>query len=168
MRSVAAGTVGAGLSMGFNAASYAKVKDANDRVRVAVVGLRGMGWGHVQGYAGLENVEVAALCDVDESISAKRVKEMDEMGLPRPKTYYDLRRVLDDPTIDAISVATPNHWHALAGFWAAAGRQARHLGKTGNPQLFRGAAAHQGGQEIRSPDSTPRGAPDLRRATKPR
>ena len=72
MKSVAAGTVGAGLSLGFNAASYAKVKDANDRVRVAVVGLRGMGWGHVKGYAGLENVEVAALCDVDESISAKR------------------------------------------------------------------------------------------------
>ena len=54
VRSVAAGTVGAGLSLGFNAASYAKIKDANDRVRVAVVGLRGMGWGHVNGYAGLE------------------------------------------------------------------------------------------------------------------
>ena len=138
MKSVAAGTVGAGLSLGFNAASYAKVKDANDRVRVAVVGLRGMGWGHVKGYAGLENVEVAALCDVDESISAKRVKEMDEMGLPRPEVHYDLRRVLDDPNIDAISVATPNHWHALAGFWAAQAGKHATLEKPGTHNYFEG------------------------------
>ena len=138
VRSVAAGTVGAGLSLGFNAASYAKIKDANDRVRVAVVGLRGMGWGHVNGYAGLENVEVAALCDVDENISAKRVKEMEEMGLPRPATYYDLRRVLDDPTIDAISVATPNHWHALAGFWAVQAGKHATLEKPGTHNYFEG------------------------------
>jgi len=101
-------------------------KGANDRVNVAVIGIRGMGQSHIQGYQELKNVEVAALCDVDENLFAGRVKKyFTDKGLREPKLYNDMRRLFEDKSIDAVSVVTPNHWHALAGIWAIqAGNQA--------------------------------------------
>ena len=94
-------------------------KGANDRVNVAVIGIRGMGLSHIQGYQGLKNVEVAALCDVDENLFAERVKKhFIDKNLREPKLYNDMRRLFEDKAIDAVSVVTPNHWHALAGIWA--------------------------------------------------
>jgi predicted dehydrogenase len=138
MTSVAAGTVGAGLSLGFNAASYAKVKDANDRVRVAVVGLRGMGWGHVKGYAGLENVEVAALCDVDENILAQRNADLEEATGRRARTYTDIRRLLEAKDIDVVGIATPNHWHSLGGIWACQAGKDVYVEKPCSHNIFEG------------------------------
>src|SRR5712692_10435705 len=82
-----------------------RVFGANDRVRVAVCGLRGRGKDHLDAFARVPNVEIAALCDVDETVLNKRRREV--TGSPR--TVVDVRRLLDDPTIDAISIATPNH-----------------------------------------------------------
>lgn len=94
-------------------------KGANDRLNVAVIGIRGMGQAHIQGYQGLENVEVTALCDVDENLFAERVKNhFTDKNLKEPKLYKDMRRLFEDKSIDAVSVVTPNHWHALAGIWA--------------------------------------------------
>jgi predicted dehydrogenase len=94
-----------------------RVFGANDRVRVAVVGLHGQGWAHVEEYAKLKDVEVVALCDVDENVLNQRLAEMAKLGLREPQTYVDLRRVLHDSSIDAISIATPNHWHSLQAIW---------------------------------------------------
>ena len=92
---------------------------ANDRVRVAVIGIRKMGKGHISGYADLKNVEVAALCDVDENLFAERVKtRLTDKGKPSPKLYTDIRKLLENKDIDAVVIATPNHWHALAAIWA--------------------------------------------------
>jgi len=94
-------------------------KGANDRVNVAVIGIRGMGQSHIRSYQELENVEVAALCDVDENLFAGRVKKLfTDKGLRKPKLYNDMRKLFEDKSIDAVSVVTPNHWHALAGIWA--------------------------------------------------
>jgi predicted dehydrogenase len=94
-------------------------KGANDRVNVAVIGIRGMGQSHIQEYQKLNNVEVAALCDVDENLFAERVKKhFSDKGLREPKLYTDMRKLFEDKSIDAVSVVTPNHWHALAGIWA--------------------------------------------------
>ena len=94
-------------------------RGANDRVNVAVIGIRGMGQSHIQGYQGLKNVEVAALCDVDENLFAERVKKhFTDKNLREPKLHNDMRRLFEDKLIDAVSVVTPNHWHALAGIWA--------------------------------------------------
>lgn len=94
-------------------------KGANDRVNVAVIGIRGIGQSHIQGYQELENVEVAALCDVDENLFAERVKKhFTDKSLRGPKLYNDMRKLFEDKSIDAVSVVTPNHWHALAGLWA--------------------------------------------------
>jgi predicted dehydrogenase len=87
-------------------------------VRVAVVGVRGQGFTHVEEYCKLPNVEVAALCDVDENVMSERLADMDKMDLPRPKTYIDARQLMEDTSIDAVSIATPNHWHSLIAIWA--------------------------------------------------
>src|SRR5210317_1209837 len=77
---------------------------ANDRVRIGVVGIRRMGFSHIRNYSGLENVEVVALCDVDENLFAERLKWLKDNGKPKPKLYKDIRNLLDDKDIDAISV----------------------------------------------------------------
>ncbi|MGV8135793.1 MAG: Gfo/Idh/MocA family protein [Mangrovibacterium sp.] len=94
-------------------------KGANDRVNVAVIGIRGMGQNHLQAYQQLENVEVRALCDIDKNLFPERVKKhFTDKGLREPKLYQDLRKLYEDKDIDAVSVVTPNHWHALASIWA--------------------------------------------------
>jgi len=91
-----------------------RIFGANDRVRVAIVGLRGRGKDHIEAFSRLANVEIAALCDVDENVLNERRTQV--RGTPRK--VVDVRRVLDDPAIDAISIATPNHWHTLMAIWA--------------------------------------------------
>ena len=94
-------------------------KGANDRVNVAVIGIRGMGQNHLHAYQQLENVEVRALCDIDKNLFPERVKKyFTDKGLREPRLYQDLRKLYEDKDIDAVSVVTPNHWHALASIWA--------------------------------------------------
>ena len=112
---VGAASIGAPLLWG-NSAAWA---GANDRVRIAVVGINGMGQNHIKAYAKLKNVEVAALCDVDENLFPGRIDALfTKAGKPKPKTYYDIRTLLEDKDIDAIDIVTPNHWHALAAIWS--------------------------------------------------
>ncbi len=102
-----------------------RVFGANDRVRVAVVGVRGQGWNHVENYAKMPDVEIAALCDVDDSVMQKRLKDLEKMKVAKPATFVDFRKLIEDKSIDAVSVATPNHWHSLMGIWACqAGKDA--------------------------------------------
>jgi predicted dehydrogenase len=106
---------------------------------VAVVGIRGHGFGsHIKSYPLLPNVEVAALCDVDENLFPDRLKWFEQNHLRVPKTYVDIRTLLDDKSIDAISVATPNHWHALAGVWACQAGKHAHIEKPFTHNLFEG------------------------------
>jgi predicted dehydrogenase len=114
---VSSGAYLSGLSALGTLTQPARVLGANDRVRVAVVGVRGQGFGHIQGYAKVPGVEVAAVCEVDDSVLRQRLADMEKMGLPRPKTYVDYRKLLEDKSIDAVSIATPNHWHSLMAIW---------------------------------------------------
>jgi predicted dehydrogenase len=93
--------------------------DVNSRIRVAVIGVRGQGGSHVSGYTASKfNTEVAAICDVDEGVIGPRMKLVEEKQGKAPKYYKDIRKLLEDKSIDAVSIATPNHWHALAAIWA--------------------------------------------------
>src|ERR1700730_15263828 len=103
-----------------------RVFGANDRVRVAVCGLRNRGKAHLEGFSRVPNVEIAALCDVDETGLNQRRGE--GRGSPRP--VVDVRRLLEDPAIDAISIATPNHWHALMAIWACQAGKDVYVEKT--------------------------------------
>ncbi len=93
------------------------VLGANEQVRMAVCGVRGRGFDHIKQFSKLPNVQVAAICDVDENVARKRMADMEKMGLPKPKYYVDVRKLLEDKSIDAISIATPDHWHSLIGIW---------------------------------------------------
>src|ERR1035438_3302608 len=94
------------------------VLGANDRVRIAVVGLRGRGLDHIRSIHEIPNVELAAICDIDESVIAQRLDSIEKLGMPKPQTFGDVRKLLEDKSIDAISIAAPNHWHSLMGIWA--------------------------------------------------
>jgi predicted dehydrogenase len=111
------GSVGIGLSP--TILTDSGWKGANDRVNVAVIGIRGQGQSHITSYSGLKNVRVNALCDVDSNLFDGSIKNhFTDKGLPKPKIYTDLRKLYEDKDIDAVSIVTPNHWHALASIWA--------------------------------------------------
>ena len=94
-------------------------KGANDRVNVAQIGIHGFGQHHIGQYQALENVEVAALCDVDTNLFPRTIqRHFTDKDLRKPKTYQDLRDLYEDKDIDAVTITTPNHWHALAAIWA--------------------------------------------------
>lgn len=90
----------------------------NDTVRIACVGVRGQGNSHLKQYANMKNVEIAAICDIDESILNKRITETEQKTGKKPAAYWDIRKLLEDKSIDAISIATPNHSHTLQTIWA--------------------------------------------------
>jgi predicted dehydrogenase len=90
----------------------------NDTIRVACVGVHGQGRTHLRHYGKMQNVEIAAICDVDESVLNSRLDDVEKTGRKRPAAYTDLRKLLEDKSIDAISIATPNHQHTLQTVWA--------------------------------------------------
>ncbi len=95
----------------------------NETINVAVVGIRDRGGiygggGHYGNFCKIPNVRVAAVCDVDERLFPKAVSEVEELGGNKPKTVVDFRELIQDKDIDAVSIATPDHWHALMTIWA--------------------------------------------------
>lgn len=103
---------GATLGMAISARSYGQIKGANDRLRVAVIGVNGRGQAHMSAFTKLPNVAVTHLVDVDSQVLAKRAGEFAAKGNPAPKTERDYRRLLDSKAVDIVTVATPDHWHA--------------------------------------------------------
>ena len=110
----ATGTIAASSA----ASAAGSVIGANDRIRVAVLGVNGRGQSHIKGLQPLENVEVTTFVDPDLEIGRKRAGEFEQKFGHKPKVIQDMRRVFDDKDIDVVTIATPNHWHALAAIWA--------------------------------------------------
>ena len=90
----------------------------NNTVRVAVVGFNGRGKAHIDAYLKMPNVEIAALCDVDAAVLERGCQTVEKAGKKRPTTYSDFRKLLEDKSIDAVSIATPNFHHTLQTIWA--------------------------------------------------
>jgi predicted dehydrogenase len=92
----------------------------SDQVTVAVIGVKGRG-GRLSGdFAALPDANIAYLCDVDERVFGRALKAVEEKKGKRPQLVGDLRRVLDDKSVDAVIIATPDHWHAPAAILACA------------------------------------------------
>jgi predicted dehydrogenase len=94
------------------------VLGANDRVRIGVIGLRGRGNNHISSIHDTPNVELAAICDIDESVITERLGTIAKLGMPKPQVFGDVRKMLEDKSIDAVTIAAPNHWHSLMAIWA--------------------------------------------------
>jgi predicted dehydrogenase len=90
----------------------------NETINIAVIGIRGRGQSHYTNFSKIPNVNVVTLCDIDERLFPEALKNMSKLSDRKIKTEFDLRRVLEDKEIDAVSVATTDHWHALATIWA--------------------------------------------------
>src|ERR1700730_17967809 len=96
---------------------------ANEIVNVALVGGGGRGTAHVREYLTIPGARVAAVCDVNTAQTERVGQLVNKAYGSNPKYYQDLRKLYEDKDIDAVSIATPNHWHALATIWAChAGR----------------------------------------------
>ena len=96
-----------------------RVLGANDRVRIAVAGINNRGQEHLQQYLNMKDqVEVAYLVDPDSRLYSSRSKSVERRTGKTPKCVADLRKALEDKSLDAVSIASPNHWHALLAIWA--------------------------------------------------
>lgn len=116
IKNMALGSVGLAISgpvLGINAKSYKNILGANDRIRVATIGVNGRGNSMAGTFAKQKNAEVACVCDVDERAIPKAIRTiMNAKQVNTPKSEKDCRRVMEDKSIDAIYIATPDHWHA--------------------------------------------------------
>jgi len=89
-----------------------------DVIRLAVIGVNGRGMNHVTAYAGRKDAAVVAICDADQKTFERARKAVEGKTGKAPTYYQDIRKLLEDKSIDAVSIATPNHWHSLAAIWA--------------------------------------------------
>ncbi len=111
---------------------------ANDRINAAVLGLNGRGKNHVSSFMAQDNVQVTILCDPDMNILKERQKEFKEKYGKDVKLEQDLRHVYDNKDIDVVSLATPNHWHALATIWACQAGKDVYVEKPGSHNISEG------------------------------
>jgi len=95
-----------------------QVIGANERINLAVIGLRSRGWSLAEEFMKIPNVRIGTLCDVDGNVLDSRVAEIEKQKGYRPTAHQDMRKVLEDKEVDAVVLGIPNHWHALATIWA--------------------------------------------------
>lgn len=92
---------------------------ANNRIRVCTIGFNGQGGSHIKDILAMKGeAEYVALCDVDANVRAKGAALVKAAQGKEPKLYKDMRDAMQDKDIDAVTIATPNHWHSLAAVWA--------------------------------------------------
>lgn len=108
--SIAAAT---GLTMPAYLKSASFGVSANDKINVALIGCRGMGWSNLRSFLNTNEVRCLALCDIDKSVLDSRAKELATIQKEKFELYDDYRRVLDRQDIDAVIIGTPDHWHCL-------------------------------------------------------
>ncbi|NJN26722.1 MAG: Gfo/Idh/MocA family oxidoreductase [Cyclobacteriaceae bacterium] len=111
---------------------------ANDRIKAAVLGVNGRGKNHISSLMNQDNVQVVTLCDPDMNILKERQKTFKEKYNKEVALEQDLRRVMDDKDIDVISIAAPNHWHALATIWACQAGKDVYVEKPGSHNIWEG------------------------------
>jgi predicted dehydrogenase len=112
---------------------FGRVLGANGEVNVAVVGINSRGGSHIDEFSKMSGVRLAGLCDVDLNVLDRRAK-----NFAGTKKFQDVRRLLDDKDIDAISVATPNHWHSLLTVWACQAGKDVYVEKPCSHNVFEG------------------------------
>ncbi|HWQ52159.1 MAG TPA: Gfo/Idh/MocA family oxidoreductase [Bryobacteraceae bacterium] len=145
---------------------------ASDRIRVAVVGMGGRSRDHIREMSKIPGVELACFCDPDTTQMERRAAEFTKLGGTPPTLQQDLRRVLDDRSIDVVTIASCNHWHALSAIWALQAGKHVYVEKPVCHDMFSGrqmvAAARkygrlaQGGTQRRSSGTVQRGIQALR------
>jgi predicted dehydrogenase len=149
VRTVATGTLAAAVVPSVLAQEQKKkkaapapaVKGPNDRLRIAVLGVNGRGKSHIEEIMKLSetaNVEVAVLCDPDMNVLQQRAAEFEKQYGKKVLIEQDFRKTLEDKTIDAVTIATPNHWHALQTIWACQAGKDVYVEKPATHNIYEG------------------------------
>lgn len=145
-RSFLGRSLAAGAAWGFPSLGVAGV---NEQIRIAIVGLNGKGSHHIDLFKRIPGVRVVALCDVDKNVLARRAKEHFNGEVSQ---HIDYREVLDRKDVDAVCIATPNHWHALGAVWACEADKDVYLEKPVSHNIWEGrqimAAAERNGRIV--------------------
>ena len=121
-------------------AAAASCLGANERLVVACVGVRGRGGSLMRDFAAMSGFEVATVCDIDTRLFDKAASEVESRQKKRPKTVTDFRRVLDDKSIDALVIGTPDHWHAIPAILACQAGKHVYVEKPAGHNLREGRA----------------------------
>ncbi|MBI5092787.1 MAG: Gfo/Idh/MocA family oxidoreductase [Candidatus Hydrogenedentes bacterium] len=112
--------------------------DKNSKIRIAVIGFNGRGKDHIKGWLDHEDAELVALCDVDQTVLERGAATVKEKTKKAPRTYTDMRDLISDKGVDAVSIATPNHWHSLAAIWAIQSGKDVYVEKPCSHNVFEG------------------------------
>lgn len=118
LKSTAAAGAAAATTHVFTQSVRAQTSSPNEKLGVAVVGAGGRGSSHLSAFSGNKDTEILYICDVDEQTGGNKIKGVEERQGRAPQFLKDFRKALEDPNVDIISTATPNHWHALVSIWA--------------------------------------------------
>ena len=136
------GTAGIAIGgVGFSTRSYSSIVGSNDRINLAVIGIRGQGGTHIDSWCSLtenRNIRLKTICDVDEQYYAEKSKIIFDKTGVKPVIEWDMRKVFDDKEIDAVSFAVPNHWHALGTIWACQSGKHVYVEKPACHNIFEG------------------------------
>lgn len=134
----------AGIALGvpsISAKSYNNIMGANDKVVMGVIGLRGRGKDLMRNFSSMygEGVVIKTVCDVDSEYheSSKALVAENQKG-NKPGAVVDMRKIYDDPEIDAVAIGTPNHWHALAAIWACQAGKHVYVEKPSSHNVWEG------------------------------
>jgi predicted dehydrogenase len=124
---------------------------ANGDVRVACVGIHSQGASHMRDYASgkIKGARLVALCDADSAVLAQRVADCDKLGV-KVTAYADFRKLLDDPNIDAVVFAPPNHWHSLMTIWALQAGKHVYVEKPLSHNIWEGRQAVEASRKYRN------------------
>lgn len=116
---------------------HAAAEGANGDIRIGAVGFKSRGMANINGLLGVKGVRLTALCDVDQGVLDKGRAHFAEKG-QECETFVDIRKMLESKNIDAVMIAAPNHWHSLAGIWAAQAGKDAYVEKPVSHNVFEG------------------------------
>ncbi len=129
-------SMAAGVAMTL-AAPFSRVRGANNDIRLAVVGTGSQGGGHIKNFGKLPGVRIVAICDADKSHLDNHLENFIKNN-QQVAGYTDVRKLLDDKNIDAITSATPNHWHSLVTVWACQAGKDVYIEKPASHEIWEG------------------------------
>ena len=141
-KSAATGVSTAALVSGTYVHSQEEEKStlANSEMSAAIIGCGGRGGTHIGEMLKAQGVTITHICDIDQATGDKRSSQIQEKQGKRPKFEADVRKILDEKSVDVVTVATPNHWHALAGVWAMQAGKDAYLEKPVSHNIAEGSA----------------------------
>ncbi len=142
IKKAAVGATGLAIGgLGFSAKSYASIIGSNDRINLALMGIRTQGSHHINQWCNMKdshNVNLRVLCDVDELLFEAQLKKVFDKTKVKPSIEWDFRKVLEYKDVDAVAIASPNHWHALAAIWACQAGKHVYVEKPASHNIWEG------------------------------